>query len=226
MADKLGILGFGKLGTVLGQLAVRAGYDVYIAGSGTTDKIALTADILLPQAHLMLAKELLGQVDVVILAFPLGKYRTLDPLLFKNKIVIDAMNYWWETDGRHPEFQDPVLSTSEMVQAHLNQSHVVKAFNHMGYHDLLDYADQSDPKKAIAVAADDVPSRAVVAEIVKRLGFQPVILDSLAEGIKLEPGTNVFGADFNRAELLNAIDHYFETDFGKKILQSSKKHSF
>ncbi|EHN59813.1 NADPH-dependent F420 reductase [Oenococcus kitaharae] len=224
MTDKLGILGFGKLGTVLGQLAVNAGYDVYIAGPGATDKIALTADILLPQAHLMLAKEVLTQVDIVILAFPLGKYRELDPLLFKNKIVIDAMNYWWETDGRHPEFQDPAVSTSEMVQAHLSQSHVVKAFNHMGYHDLLDYADQSDPKKAIAVAADDVPSRTITAGIVKQFGFQPVILDSLAQGIKLEPGTNVFGADFNRAELLNAINHYFETDFGNEIFQSIKKH--
>lgn len=198
----LAILGAGKLGIVLGQLATRAWYDVVIAGSGSPTKIALTVEVLVPGARVAAAADAVREADAVVLALPLGKYRTLDPAALAGKLVIDAMNYWWEVDGTDSEVAHPRPSSSEMVAAYLGRSRVVKGFNHIGYHDLYDEAAPAGTpgRKAVALAGadDDV---ALVAGLVDALGFDPLPIGPLANGIALEPGHPAFGADLTAPEL-------------------------
>lgn len=218
MAKKIGILGFGKLGTVLASLAVKAGYQVFVSASSSPDKIKLTAAALVPGAIPLFTEDMLTKTDVVILAFPLGKYKQLKSSLFKDKIIIDATNYWWESDGIRNDLQDPLISTSELIRDHLAAKHFVKAFNHIGYHDLLDYADQKNPKKAIAIAGDDQMSLAQTAQIVLDFGFQPLLIGSLHQGIMLQPGSNVFGANLDKKTLGKALMDFKNSDWGQKVV--------
>ncbi len=203
----IGILGAGKLGTVLAQLLIKAGYNVYIAGSGDAEKIELSVKILVPGAKAVTAAEVAAQSDIIILALPLSKYRTLQAKQLEGKLVIDSMNYWWEVDGEMVILQN-AKSSSEMVQDYLSGSQVVKAFSHMGYHNLYDdtRSHGASDRKAIAIAGDTTSDNLLVSKLVDDAGFDPVIVGDLSAGKVLEPGKPMFGASITAFEVQTILE--------------------
>lgn len=210
----LGILGAGRLGSVLARLGASAGLRVLVARSGGPDPITQRMRSL--GAIAVPAERAIAESDAVILALPLGAYRMLPTEALRGMLVLDAMNYWWASDGIRDDLSDPRTSTSELVQEHLAGSRVVKTLSHMGYEDLEDEARPpgAPGRKAIAIAGDDPDDIETVSALVDDLGFDAVHAGPLADGIKLEPGAEAFGADVDAAQLRAMLDGFWSSQRG------------
>jgi predicted dinucleotide-binding enzyme len=207
VAVRIGVLGAGHVGPVIARVALAAGYPVTIAASGDPERIALIARVLVPGAEPRSAVAAVEDSDVVVLAIPLHKFTSFDPALLAGKLVVDVMNYWPPIDGVQELFEDRRYSSSEIVQQRLERSTVVKTLNHIGYHELDDDRRPADApeRRALGVAGDDTGAVDVVTELIERIGYDAVPLESLSAGRLLEPGGPVFGASMNRSEFEGAL---------------------
>jgi 8-hydroxy-5-deazaflavin:NADPH oxidoreductase len=91
------------------------------------------------------------------------------------KLVVDAMNYWPPVDGVQELFEDDRRPVG------------------------------SPDRRALGVAGDDPAAVEVVAELVERIGYDSVRLESLGAGRLLEPGGPVFGVALRRPEFELAL---------------------
>jgi 8-hydroxy-5-deazaflavin:NADPH oxidoreductase len=206
-AQRIAVFGAGHVGPVIARMALDAGFDVAIAASGPPENLELITQVVMPGVEARWAADAAAAADIVVLAIPLHKFPALDPAMLAGKLVVDAMNYWAPADGVVPMFQDQELSSSEIVQRQLSQSTVVKSLNQIAYQDLENGrrpAGSSD-RHAIGVAGDDPDAAKLVAEVIDRIGYDPIVLDSLAAGRILQPGGPVFGAVLTRPEFERAI---------------------
>jgi predicted dinucleotide-binding enzyme len=138
---------------------------------------------------------------------PLRRFGDIDPGLLDGKLVVDAMNYWPATDGVLKAFE--YGGSSETVAGRLTGSTVVKALNHIGYHELEDRAQPAGApdRRAAGVAGDGPAAVAAISGLLDRIGYDPVRLESLRAGRALEPGGPVFGAVLTLPEFERAVRH-------------------
>lgn len=205
--ETVGILGAGKSGMAIARLALGAGYRVLVAGSGDPESIALTIEVLAPGALAVTAKQAAMESDLVVLALPLAKYRTISATALAGRTVIDVMNYWPPVDGVISEFEDAAQISSEIIQSFLPASHVVKAFNHIGYHEMEADSRPSGAadRAALALAGDDPVALATVAAFIDAVGFDPVSVGQLDQGVRFQPGTPPFGIRLTEERLISAL---------------------
>ena len=139
----------------------------------------------------------------MVVTIPLGRYRTVPVTPLAGKIVIDTNNYYPQRDGQIVELDNDSATSSELLQAHLPQSKVVKAFNHIYAAQLT--TDGTPPgtpnRRALVIAGDDAGAKKVVTGLLDQFGFDTVDAGSLADSWRIQPGTPGYGPQRNAEEL-------------------------
>lgn len=204
---RIGILGAGKLGTVLAGLAARAGHDVRAAASGDPKYVRLNLGVYAPGAVASTADEAVDGAEIVILAVPLHRVADLSAQSLAGKVVIDATNHWEDVDGPLPEFTEHPGGTSVAVASRLPGAAVVKTLNHVGYEDLDTFA-RTGRRLAIGIASNHRDAADAAAAFVASLGFEPVLVGGLDRGVALQPGSLAFGTPLTAVALARAVEEH------------------
>ena len=145
--------------------------------------------------------------DVVVVTIPTKNVNDVPVEQLAGKVVIDTNNYYPQRDGQIEALDNESTTVSELLQAHLPASHVVKAFNHIMFSDL---ATQGVPagtpdRRALAVAGDSDEARTAVAQLVDELGFDAVDAGPLSEGWRYQRDTEAYVQRYDADGLRTAL---------------------
>ncbi len=199
----IGIIGAGRIGSQIARLAVENDYNVVISNSRGPETLSALIAELGPKAHAATAVEAARAGDIVVVTVPMKNYRKVPVEPLAGKIVIDTDNYYPERDGHIPELDNESTTTSELLQAHLPTSKVVKAFNHIYAADLTTHGQPAGAKdrRALVIAGDDKDAKATVTHLLDQFGFDTVDAGPLREGWRIQRDTPGYGPRRTTEEL-------------------------
>jgi predicted dinucleotide-binding enzyme len=191
----IGLIGAGNIGSQLARLSVAHGYNVVISNSRGPETLSALVKELGPKARAATAAGAAEAGDIVVVTVPLKNYRQVPVAPLAGKIVIDTNNYYPQRDGHIPELDDESTTTSELLQAHLPTSKVVKAFNHIYAAELTTDGQPAGSKnrRALVIAGDDQMTKAKVTHLLDEFGFDTVDAGPLREGWRIQRDTPGYG---------------------------------
>jgi predicted dinucleotide-binding enzyme len=199
----LGLIGAGHIGSQVARLAVANGYNVVISNSRGPQTLAGLVAELGPNARAATPVEAAAAGDIVVVSIPLKSYRAVPVEPLAGKIVIDTNNYYPERDGHIAELDNESTTTSELLQAHLPTSKVVKAFNHIYAAQLTTDGKPAGTKnrRALVIAGDNEDAKATVRRLIDQFGFDTVDAGPLKEGWRIQRDTPGYGPRRTAEEL-------------------------
>jgi len=180
----IGLIGAGKIGSQVARLAVARGYDVVLSNSRGPESLADFVAPLGDRARAATPAEAEQFGEVVVVSIPFGRYRDVPTEGVAGKVVIDTNNYYPQRDGNYEELDTDRTTSSELLQEHLPDARVVKAFNAIVWTRLRDEGRPAgDPDRiGIPMSGDDPDAKRVVAQLMDEIGFDAVDAGTLAEG--------------------------------------------
>jgi 8-hydroxy-5-deazaflavin:NADPH oxidoreductase len=199
----LGLIGAGHIGSQVARLAVANGYDVVLSNSRGPQTLSDLVAQLGPRARATTSLEAAKAGDIVVVTIPLKAIHSVPVEPLVGKIVIDTNNYYPARDGHIQELDDEKTTTSELLQAHLPKSKVVKAFNHIYAAQLTtDGQPAGTPnRRALVIAGNDADAKAVVIKMLDKFGFDTVDAGPLSESWRIQRDTPGYGPRRNAEEL-------------------------
>ena len=190
---KIGVIGSGNVGAAIGASWVRAGHEVMFSSRHIEHDRKLAAD-LGGGARAGTPHEAAAFGDVILVAVP---YRALPDIgkdmadLIDGKVVIDASNPFPNRDGEIADWareKGAGLASAELLPG----ARIVRAFNAIGAA-RMGSAYREPGVVGMPIAGDDAEAVAIASDLVRDVGYEPVLIGNLDRGRYLVPGTPLAG---------------------------------
>src|SRR6266542_256228 len=190
---KIGSVGAGRMGGALGALFVKAGHPVMFS-SRHPENLKDLVQRLGPLAQAGTVEQAVAFGDVVVMVVP---YAALEEIgkahgraLATKPLVLDICNPIARRDGADlvkwvDEQGGAGLASAKLLPG----SRIVRAFNAISYRKLADDAHRPGGPVGVPIAGDDQKAIALAEGIIRKIGFEPVLVGGLAMGKYLLPGT-------------------------------------
>jgi 8-hydroxy-5-deazaflavin:NADPH oxidoreductase len=178
---KIGIIGTGRIGGALARAWVKAGHEVFVSSRHPQELAGLVAE-LGPHAHAGTPREAAAFGSVILISVP---YRAMPELgtdlraELAGKIILDTSNPVENRDGAMA-IDAQKLGAGPATAELLQNKRVVRAFNCIGAPSLAHDGFQQPERLAIPIGGDDAQALAVAEQLVREIGFDPVVIGSLA----------------------------------------------
>ena len=198
----VGFIGSGRIGGTVARLSVAAGHQVVLSNSRGPQTLKDLADELGPLARAGTGDQAAADGDIVVVSIPLRAYRSVPAEPLAGQTVIDADNYYPQRDGHIAELDSGSVTSSGLLQRHLDRSHVVKAFNNIQYRHLLSLARPAGAadRTFLPIAGDDPGAKQAVTAFLDSIGYGAVDAGSLADSWRQQPGMPAYGAPYGPFE--------------------------
>jgi predicted dinucleotide-binding enzyme len=191
---KLGIIGSGRVGSALGSAWVKAGHEVMFSSQHLENDKELAAK-LGKNAHAGTPREAAAFGTVLLIAVPYTALAAVGKDLgemIRGKIVIDACNPIVARDGEMATAARERGVGLVSIEA-LPGARIVRAFNAIQAAKMGD-ATANTQTIGMPMAGDDAAAISVVSDLVREVGYEPVLVGTLAGlGKYLMPGTPLAG---------------------------------
>ena len=184
---RIAFIGHGNVGVALADHLQRLGHEVTLAASGTRADSAKMLVARNQGLKVAAADKAVKEAEVVVLATPFqASAEVLKPLtsLLAGKILVDCTNPVGPglTHGLGSK-----QSGTEMIQALLPETKVVKAFSIYGYEN---FENSSYPgygvKPVMMFCGDDAAAKSAVAGLLRDLGWEPLDVGGAEQALHLE----------------------------------------
>lgn len=191
---KIGTLGSGRVGSAIGAAWVKAGHEVMFSSLDLEADRKLAAS-LGAGARAGTPREAAAFGDVLLVSVPYtalpGLGRDLGDLI-KGKIVIDTSNPIVARDGDMAvaaRAKGAGIASMEFLPG----ARIVRAFNAIGYAKMAEAASKKE-RVGMPMAGDDQSAIATASSLIREVGYEPVLVGTLAAmGKYLIPGTPLGG---------------------------------
>jgi 8-hydroxy-5-deazaflavin:NADPH oxidoreductase len=206
---RIGIIGAGKIGALVGRLWVKAGHEVRFSSRHPETLAGVVKDFG-PRASVGTVDDAAAFGEVLLISVPYSALPELGKSLGKTldgKIVLETGNVYPARDGKMAQdVIDSGLGTGVWSARFLPGARVVRAFNSVWDQTLAKAINDGRGKQiGIPLAGDDPEALDTAAQLVREAGFEPTVVGGLDQAKRFDVGAAVYNTGMSAADIKRTL---------------------